>query len=68
MYKKLYRSGNKMIGGVCGGIASYFDLDPTLVRLGYVALSLLSSGFPGILCYLVMWVVIPKQQDYLTSQ
>jgi len=68
MYNKLYRSDNKMIGGVCAGIASYFDLDPTIVRLGYVALTLMSSGFPGFLLYLIMWIVIPRRMEYLENQ
>ena len=50
---------NKMIAGVCGGIAEWMDWDPTLVRLGYVLLSILSIAFPGILVYLVFWLVTP---------
>jgi phage shock protein C len=50
---------NKMIAGVCGGIAEWMDWDPTLVRLGYALLSILSAAFPGILVYLVLWLVIP---------
>jgi len=52
-----------MIAGVCGGIAEYFDLDPVVVRVGYVLLSVLSAGFPGILVYILLWVVIPER-DY----
>jgi len=68
MYNRLYRSDNKMIGGVCAGIASYFDIDPTLVRLGYVVLSLMSSCFPGFLLYIIMWIVIPRRMAYLQNQ
>ena len=58
--KKLKRSsGNKMLAGVCGGIAEYFDLDPTLVRIGYVLLSLISTGFPGLLVYGILAIVMP---------
>jgi phage shock protein C len=49
-----------MIGGVCGGLAEYLGLDPALVRLGYVLLSVLSAAFPGILVYLIAWLVIPR--------
>ncbi len=57
--KKLYRSRrNNMISGVCGGIAEYFDIDPTLVRLGWVLFSAL--GGSGILAYVVCCIVIPK--------
>lgn len=57
-YKKLYRSRNeKMLGGVCGGLAEYFCIDPTWVRLIFIFFSLL-AGFALIL-YLIMWVVVP---------
>lgn len=59
--KRLYRSNDKMIGGVCAGIAEYFGWDPTLVRVGYVLLSMGSVFFPGILAYLVMMVVVPER-------
>jgi phage shock protein C len=49
-----------MVAGVCGGLAEYFDLDPTLVRAGYVLLSFLSVGFPGLLVYIVLALVIPE--------
>ena len=59
MEKKLYKSeSNKMICGVCGGIAEYFNIDPTLVRLGWVALSLM-GGF-GILPYILAAIIIPS--------
>ncbi|MDH5254577.1 MAG: PspC domain-containing protein [Gammaproteobacteria bacterium] len=57
---RLRRSrSNKMIAGVCGGFAEWMDWDPTLVRLAYVLLSILSAAFPGILVYLVLWLVTP---------
>ncbi len=59
--RRLTRSkSNRMIAGVCGGIASYMGWDPTLVRVGYVVLSIVSAGFPGLLVYLVMWVLVPE--------
>lgn len=59
--RPLHRSvQNRMIAGVLGGLAEYFDLDPTLVRVGYVVASILSVGFPGILVYIVLWMVIPE--------
>ena len=57
--KKLTRSTNKVIGGVCGGLAEYFNIDPTLVRVVYAALTVFSAGFPGILLYLLMLLIIP---------
>jgi phage shock protein PspC (stress-responsive transcriptional regulator) len=60
--KRLYRSDDeKMIAGVCGGIAEYFALDPTLVRVGYILLSIVTV-FSGFLAYLVLWIVIPQKR------
>lgn len=62
MAKRLLRSKTEsMLAGVCGGIANYFGLDPTMVRIGYILLSVLSAGFPGILVYIVLWIVIPEE-------
>ena len=58
--KKLYRSDeNKMLAGVCGGIAEYFGIDSTLVRLGWVVFSLL--GGSGLLAYLIAAIIMPDQ-------
>lgn len=60
MRKKLYRSPeNKVIAGVCGGIAEYFDIDPTLVRLAWVLFCVL--GGSGVLAYLVAALIIPER-------
>ncbi|UCF35235.1 MAG: PspC domain-containing protein [Phycisphaerales bacterium] len=53
---------NRWIAGVCGGIAEYFDLDPTLVRVVYLLLSIFSAGFPGTLVYIILWIVIPERE------
>ena len=50
-----------MIAGVCGGIARFLGWDPTLVRVLYVALSVVSAAFPGILVYIILWVVMPRE-------
>ena len=52
---------DRMIGGVCGGIAAWLDWTPTRVRVLYVLVSVLSAAFPGILVYLVLWIVIPSE-------
>ena len=62
MEKKLRRSRNSMIAGVCAGIAEYFNLDPTLVRVAYVILSAVSVGFPGLLVYIILILVMPIEQ------
>ncbi len=61
--KKLTRSNNKMVAGVCAGIAEYFDIDPTLVRVCYAALSIFTTGFPGLLLYIIMMLLMPRS-DY----
>lgn len=59
--KRLTRSTHdRMIAGVCGGIAEYFDVDSTLVRVAFVLLSVLSAAFPGLLVYIIMWLVVPE--------
>ncbi len=61
MTKRLFRSSDKVIGGVCAGLADYFNLDPTLVRAGYLVLSILSVAFPGILVYIILWIIMPDR-------
>jgi phage shock protein C len=57
--RRLYRSTHDhMVGGVCGGLAEYFGLDPVLVRLGFVAVTL--AGGAGVLAYLILWLVVPE--------
>ncbi len=56
--------GVSWIGGVCGGLAEYFGLDPTVVRVAYVVLSIISVGFPGMLVYILLWAVIPRREYY----
>ena len=63
MDEKLYKSDeNKMVDGVCGGIAEYFNIDPTLVRLGWVLFCAL--GGSGILAYIIAAIVIPRRPEY----
>ncbi len=61
MRKALRRSRtNRMIAGVVGGLAEYWSLDPTLARVIFVVVSILSAAFPGILVYAILWLVIPE--------
>ncbi len=57
----LVRTRSRLLGGVCGGIARWLGWDPTLVRIGYILLSVLSAAFPGILVYIILWVVMPSE-------
>lgn len=57
----LYRSQrNKILGGVCGGIAEWLGWSPAWVRFLYVLVSVLSAAFPGALVYIILWIVVPK--------
>ena len=57
--KRLTRSNDGMIGGVCAGLAEYLDLDPTIVRVAWV-LMVFFAGF-GILLYAILWIIMPKK-------
>jgi phage shock protein C len=63
-YKRLYRSREeRMISGVCGGIAEYFEMDPTVIRLIFVLLAM--AGGPGLIAYIILAIIIPeKPVDY----
>lgn len=58
--KKLYKSTNKMVDGVCAGIAEYFGIDPTIVRVVYAVLTL-CTAFAGVIIYAVLAIIIPRE-------
>lgn len=64
--KKLHRSSNRVVAGVCGGIAEYFDIDPTLIRVLYAVLTFFSAAFPGIILYIILMILMPNY-DQLNS-
>jgi phage shock protein C len=60
--RRLTRSvEDRQIAGVCAGIAKYMGWDVALVRVAYVVLSIASIGFPGVLVYIIMWIVVPEE-------
>ena len=60
----LYRSRKeKMLGGVCGGIAESLGWTPTRVRVLYVLISILSAAFPGTLVYVILWIAVPQAPE-----
>lgn len=68
MKRRLYRSRKeRMIAGVAGGLAEYFEVDPTIIRLVW-ALLLIPGGLPGLLSYLICWIVIPEEPIAATAQ
>lgn len=54
---------HKVLGGVIGGFADYFERDPGMLRLLYVLISIVSAAFPGIFVYLILWAVIPQAEE-----
>ncbi len=63
MAKKLTRSlEGRMIGGVCAGLASYFDIDVSLVRLIFVGITLITALVPMVIFYIIAWIVIPAEK------
>jgi phage shock protein PspC (stress-responsive transcriptional regulator) len=61
---KLKRSNNRVIAGVCAGLAVWLGWDIALVRLLYLIISIFSAGFPGILAYIILWIVMPEEKDF----
>ena len=58
--KKIYRSNDRVIAGVCGGLAEYMDIDPTLVRLVY-ALFTVTTILSGAILYIIAWLIVPRK-------
>lgn len=54
---------NRMLAGVCGGLAEYFGMDPTLMRVLFIVVSVLSAAFPGVLVYVVCMIAIPEEDE-----
>jgi phage shock protein C len=60
--KRLTRSRtDRMLAGICGGIANYLVVDPTIVRLVFALATFFTVVFPGVMIYLIMWIVVPKE-------
>ncbi len=59
--KRLMKSNERVLCGVCGGIGEYLDVDPVAIRVAYVLLSLCCAGFPGLLAYIVLAIVMPSK-------
>ena len=59
--KRLYRSNDAILGGVAGGLAEYFNMDPTLMRVLFVLVAFVTGGFPAIPVYLILWAIMPRR-------
>lgn len=62
MEKKLKRSNNQIVGGVCAGISNYFGWEYTLVRAVYALLTIFTGAFPGVTLYIILWVIMPLEE------
>lgn len=66
--KRLTRSRkDRMLAGICGGIADYMVVDPTVVRLIFALATFFTVLFPGVLIYLIMWIVVPKERENILN-
>lgn len=65
MTKQLTKSSDRMLAGICGGVADYFEVDPTLVRVCYATLTAFTGGVAGIVLYGVLFVIIPQGDDHI---
>lgn len=63
MNSRLVRTNNRVIAGVCGGIARWLGWDPVLVRVVYLLLTIISAGFPGGLVYIILWILMPEENN-----
>lgn len=64
MHKKLYKSSsNRMLAGVCAGIAEYFNIDATIIRVAFALVSVLAASVPGVLIYIICAIIIPDEPD-----
>jgi len=62
--KRLKRSeAERMIAGICGGLAKYFTVDPTILRVLFVLLTIFTAVVPGIVSYIIMWIIVPKESE-----
>ena len=61
---RLTRSNNRVIAGVCAGLAEWLGWDIALVRVLYILVSVFSAGFPGVLAYIILWIVMPEEGTY----
>ena len=62
--KRLYKSDtDKKWSGICAGIAEYFDVDPTLIRVGYIFITIITGVIPGLIAYFVLSWVMPREEE-----
>lgn len=62
MNRKLTKSDDRKVFGVCAGMAEYFDVDPTLIRVGWACITVFGAVFPGVVLYFVLALIMPSKQ------
>lgn len=66
--KKLYKStNNKMLSGICAGFADFIGIDPTIVRVIYALVSFFTGGFPGVIIYIMLAIIIPEDNGMIDT-
>lgn len=69
MQKRLYKSStNKVFAGVIGGVGEYFDIDPTLLRLAYLVLGIMTAVFPAFIAYLIACIIVPSRHGHVEAK
>ena len=69
MVKKIYKSRtNVKLDGVCSGIANYFDIDPTLIRLGWIIAAIVTAMFPLLFAYVICAAIMPREPEHFTYE
>lgn len=68
MKRVLVRSNDKIVAGVCGGIAEYLGWDPAGFRIVFFLVSIISAAFPGTIVYIVLWILMPSAQKLIYTQ
>jgi phage shock protein C len=64
MTKRLYKSSeNKVVAGVIGGLGEYYDIDPTILRLGFIVLAIFTNLIPAVIGYIVAMLIVPKKPE-----
>lgn len=61
--KRLYLSEDKKLVGLCGGIGEYFEVDPSIVRLGWIVITILTGIIPGIMAYIIAAIIVPRKPE-----
>lgn len=68
MTKKLYKSDDKVIAGIIGGLGEYFEVDATILRLGYILVTIMTGVVPAIIAYVIAYFIVPQKPTYQAKE